>query len=161
MNIFVLDNSPVQSAKDMCDKHIVKMIVESGQMLSTCLHHYNAPNKDKVYRASYTHHPCTKWVIASKENYSWLLTHFVALCREYTRRYNKIHKTQALLPEFESFKHPNQRGLTEFAQAMPDEYKDINVVTAYRNYYMGEKKRFAKWKMGNQPKWWIDTKEKT
>ena len=35
MNIFVLDRNPVIAAQMQCDKHIVKMIVESGQMLST------------------------------------------------------------------------------------------------------------------------------
>ena len=35
MNIFYLDRDPVIAAQMMCDKHVVKMILESAQMLST------------------------------------------------------------------------------------------------------------------------------
>lgn len=35
MNIFVLDPTPYAAAEQHCDKHVVKMILEYGQMLST------------------------------------------------------------------------------------------------------------------------------
>jgi hypothetical protein len=56
-------------------------------------------------------------------------------------------------------KNINKGGLTEFAQAMPDAYKHEDVVAAYRAYYLGEKARFAKWRTGNIPNWWLTKNE--
>lgn len=38
MNIFVLSEGPVEAARMQCDKHVVKMIVETAQMLCTVGH---------------------------------------------------------------------------------------------------------------------------
>ena len=98
MNIFVLDESPVVSAKYACDKHVVKMILESAQML--CAIH---PEGTAPYKRSYYNHPCTKWARESFENYDWLIRHAYALCAEYSRRYNhkngkpKVHKSQEVI----------------------------------------------------------------
>ena len=92
MNIFVLDESPVVSAKYACDKHVVKMILESAQMLCSVQPEGTAP-----YKRTHYNHPCTKWVRESSRNYEWLLIHAYALCDEYTRRYDKVHKTQAVI----------------------------------------------------------------
>ena len=118
MNLFVLDNCPIEAARLQCDKHVVKMIVESAQMLSTVHRMLDGvqtrmPSKsgktmskawtlpdsrdDILYRAVHMHHPCTIWTAESNNNYNWHYVHFVALCDEYQYRYGKVHATDTLL----------------------------------------------------------------
>lgn len=154
MNIFILDKNPIQAAKDQCDKHVCKMILESAQMLCLAL-----PSRISPYKQAYQNHPCSKWALRSKANYNWLLDHAFALSHEYTLRYKKIHKCQEVLGLILQNMNNLAFGeddLTSFAQAMPDQYKDpTNAVKAYRAYYKGEKRRFAKWKNGREePDWW-------
>ena len=151
MNIFVLDESPVVSAKYACDKHVVKMILESAQML--CAVH---PEGTAPYKRSFYNHPCTKWVRESARNYEWLLLHAYALCDEYTRRYGKVHKTEEVIEWCDNNRPelPNI-GLTKQPTCMPDYCKTESVVESYRKYYINEKAKFAKWKDGNIPSWFI------
>ena len=149
MNIFKLDKSPVVSARYACDKHVVKMILESAQML--CSVH---PQGDAPYKRSHYNHPCTKWVRESQRNYEWLLLHAYALCDEYTLRYKKVHKTEKVIercdnnrPDLPSVK------LTQQPSCMPDYCKVESVVESYRNYYNNEKSHFAKWTNRETPKW--------
>lgn len=156
MNIFVLDYSPIKSAIYMCDKHVVKMIVESAQMLCTNLHEFGECD-DIPYRPCFRNHPCTIWARHSAANYMWLCTHAKALCAEYTFRYHKAHKTEDIIDYCIDRKPKALYGndLSPFAQCMPEQYKRSEcVVTAYRLYYRGEKP-FAKWQRGrNEPYWW-------
>ena len=150
MNIFVVDYDPNKSAQDLCDKHVVKMILETAQML--CAAH---PIGTAPYKATHLKHPCTLWVARSIDNYEWLLTHGYALCREYTARYGKRHKTQDVLDWLAEHKPSIPSiGLTPFAQVMPDEYKDTDVVVAYRKYYIGAKANIACWNHSSKPSWW-------
>lgn len=151
MNIFKLDESPVVSAKYACDKHVVKMILESAQML--CAVH---PEGTAPYKRSFYNHPCTKWVRESAKNYEWLLMHAYALCDEYTRRYGKVHKTQAVIDwcDDNRLELPDI-GLTKQPTCMPDYCKTESVVDSYRKYYINEKAKFAKWKDGNIPYWFM------
>lgn len=129
MNIFVLSNDPIQAAQMQCNKHVVKMILESAQLLCTA-----HAQDDVPYKHTHFNHPCAKWVRESRANYDWLLSHALALCEEYTYRYNKEHKTQAVLlnlPE-PTYSRIEQ---TLFPLAMPDEYKVDSVVKSYQNYY--------------------------
>ena len=149
MNIFVLDNNPHVAAMYACDKHVVKMILESAQMLCSVQPEGTAP-----YKRSFYNHPCTKWVRASSANYDWLIEHARALCTEYTRRYGKVHKSEKVIdwcdanrPELPDV------GLTPFAQAMPEDYKNEDAVEAYRTYYRNDKRRFATWKDVDPPTW--------
>ena len=87
MNIFVVNDDPKVAAQNLCDKHVVKMILESAQMLCSAFKNGEAP-----YKRSYYNHPCTKWARESQVNYEWLLTHAYELCEEYLLRYGKIHK---------------------------------------------------------------------
>ena len=150
MNIFVLDENPVVAANYACDKHVVKMILESAQML--CAAH---PDGDAPYKRSFYNHPCTKWVRASTENYDWLIKHAMALCAEYTRRYGKVHKTQRVIEWCDKNRPELQIGiLSKWPKCMPDYCKEESVVSSYRNYYKNEKAKFAKWKDGNVPAWY-------
>ena len=153
MNIFVLDRDPVKAATMLCDKHVVKMIVETAQMLCTVAHsngHINTP-----YRPTHKNHPCTLWANESKDNWDWLISHGEEMCAEYTRRYGRIHKTQAVIDWCKNSGAGPQKsiGLTPFRQAMPPMYKHPDPVKAYRDYYRGEKSRFAKWRT-RAPAWW-------
>ena len=154
MNIFVLHNDPATAAQMMCDKHVVKMILESNQMLSTVArnHGHNAP-----YRSTHANHPCTLWAGESQDNWDWLVDHSRALCKEYTERYGKVHKSQAVTEWAEDLDIDlHARGQTPFRLAMPDGYKTNDPVESYRKYYIGDKARFAKWKTGNVPSWWSE-----
>ena len=151
MNIFLLDKNPSKCAAYHCDKHVVKMILESAQML--CTAHWQT-GSEAPYKPTHVNHPCNLWLLQSLDNYNFLCNLGYELCKEYTRRYGRVHKTQAViewcmanLPEITS------NGLTPFAQAMPEEYKGKNAVKAYRNYYIGEKKGFAKYTNRSVPSW--------
>lgn len=153
MNIFILDEDPILAAQYQCDKHVVKMILESTQIMCTVQSKYGITTK---YKPTHANHPCTKWAGENKENYAWLWSHASALCEEYTLRYNKTHTCESLINEELSKFPPGipDGKQTPFVQAMPDIYKNENAVVAYRNYYKGDKSRFAKWKLGNIPKWY-------
>ena len=151
MNIFAVDTDPKIAAQQLCDKHVVKMILESAQMLCSVF-----PNGDAPYRRAFYNHPCTKWARESAENYEWLLDHAYAMCQEYTRRYGKVHKSLDAIGWCGSNYHKlnmPRKGLTKFAQAMPEQYKNSCGVTAYRSYYNGEKAYFAKWSKRETPSW--------
>ena len=154
MNIFVLHSDPATAAQMMCDKHVVKMILESNQMLSTVARNHG---HDAPYRSTHANHPCTLWAGESQDNWDWLVDHSRALCEEYTERYGKVHKSQAVTEWAEDLDIDlPARGQTPFRLAMPDEYKTNDPVESYRKYYIGDKARFAKWKTGNVPSWWIE-----
>lgn len=179
MNIFAVDKNPAVSAINLCDKHVLKMIVESCQILSTThriLDGYvtYAPHisgklkkihklldlelETKLCKSVMWNHPCVVWVRESTSNYTWLSEHNLALCREYEQRYGKIHSMQPLATLLYE-RLPNNipiDELTEFVQIMPNQYKMSNPVLGYRYYYCYEKSRFAKWKLGNVPNWYMN-----
>lgn len=151
MNIFVLHEKPEIAATMACDKHVVKMILETAQMMCTVVASYG---HETPYRATHAKHPCTIWAAQSRANWNWLVEHGMSLCDEYTKRYNKIHKSQRVI-EWCAMTHVDlpETPQTPFAQAMPPQYRNECAVTAYRAYYMGEKAHFATWKT-QTPNWW-------
>ena len=152
MNIFVVHEDPNIAATMLCDKHVVKMIVETAQMLCTTAAELG---KDDVpYRPAHKKHPCTLWTGESRENWNWLITHGLAMCKEYTKRYGRIHKSQSVIEWCrDSGAGPKTGKLTPFRLAMPQKYKCQDPVKSYRDYYIGEKAKFAKWKT-SPPSWW-------
>ena len=112
MNIFVTDPSPYVSAKCLPDKHVVKMPLETCQMLSiVCSHKWGHGYGElhringepyKTSKGAFSSHPCTIWANESLTNTWWLLKHGLALCAEYTHRYGKVHSCQKTLEEAES-----------------------------------------------------------
>lgn len=153
MNIFVLDEKPWIAAEYHCDKHVVKMILETAQMLSTA-HHVLDGDKaiDGIYRKTHVNHPCSIWARETTSNYQWLLDLGFQLCFEYTRRYGKRHKTQDVLNKLVRWPDNLKGGkLTPFALAMPDEYKDNDPVASYQRYYRYEKRNIAEYKHSKTP----------
>ena len=135
MNIFVVDKDPELAATMLCDKHVVKMILETAQMLCTVSRHHG---HDMQYRSTHAKHPCNLWLNESMQNWDWLISHGLSMCGEYTKRYGKRHKSHDVIEDCSRLTLPlPSRGLTPFAQAMPDKYKDPCAVTAYRAYYHG------------------------
>ncbi len=153
MNIFVLDQDPRAAAKMSCDKHVVRMIMETAQMLCTVAR--SLGYEDAPYKSTHSRHPCTLWAGQSSKNWEWLITHGLGLCDEYTTRYGKRHKSQDVIEWCMNLGNIVQEGpLTPFAQAMPAKYKNDDPVQAYRDYYMAEKARFARWNYSDVPDWW-------
>ena len=141
MNIFYLDSDPVKAAQVQYNKHVVKMILESAQMLCTAHHHYD--NGDNVpYKKAHYNHPSTIWCRQNASQYMWLYDHMIALGKEYTKRYKKTHLTITKCAEVLKQLPPTipETIFTEPPQCMPDQYKVIgDSLSAYWNYYEQEK----------------------
>ena len=145
MNIFVLDTNPVVAAQMQCNRHVVKMCLETAQLLSTAC---GGP-----YKPTHINHPCSVWTRSNRVNYNWLVMHGLALCEEYGERYGKVHKCEAIISSLANRANDFPIGFTDFVQCMPDQYKDKNAVIAYRTYYHS-KADFAVWPEDKVPYWW-------
>ena len=156
MNIFVLDTDPKKCAVYHNDKHVVKMILETAQLLCGS-HHVTESQYDIPYKLSHKNHPCSIWVRECIENYIWLCDLGLELCEEYTYRYGKRHKSQDII-EWCLMNTPNiptNGDVTPFALAMPDECKVGAAIDSYRVYYMVEKRSLASWKNRQTPEWYL------
>ena len=151
MNIFVLSDNPIRAAYMQHNKHVVKMVLESTQMLCSAFE----PEHNPPYKRAFFNHPCTIWARTSKENYEWLLLHAIALSAEYNYRYGKVHKCLKVISwcnsNYQSLIDFPQKGITKHATAMPDQYKTDDAVESYINYYLGEKLTNAKWTRRKKP----------
>jgi hypothetical protein len=181
MNLFILDSDPVKAAQLQCNSHVVKMVVESAQMLSTAHRMLDGkptrgpsksgktmskkwihpdPEMDAVlYKAVHMAHPCTVWTTVSSANYDWHYRHFVALCEEYTYRYGKIHATDRLLRKYlqQIPKNIKYGQLTPFPLAMksnPECMFPEDPVKSYRMFYQTKQDRFKMvWTNREVPEW--------
>ena len=155
MNIFVLDLNIEKCARYHCDQHVVKMILESAQIACTAL---NLKGFTTPYKSTHVKHPCVLWAGESFTNLQWLKKLARALNREYRHRYRRSedHRSLAVFDQIEGMKFES-RGLTEFPQAMPEQYKvPEDPVQAYRNFYIGEKLDFARWTRRKRPAWVVE-----
>ena len=142
MNIFYLSTDPEKAAKYMYNKHVVKMILESAQLLCTAHVISDGPDANVPYKVTHKNHPSAIWARESVANYQWLYNHMMALGEEYTRRYGKKHLTILKCRGVLSKAPVNvtKSEFTEMPQCMPDQYKvPGNSVEAYWNYYEAEK----------------------
>jgi hypothetical protein len=158
MNIFILDLDTKKCAEYHCDKHVVKMILETAQLL--CGVHWMLGNEAQ-YKLSHKNHPCAIWARECVENYIWLCDLGIELCKEYTYRYGKRHKSQDVI-EWCLINVPNLKvngDITPFALAMDDQYKTDTSVDSYRNYYIGAKSGIASWKNREVPEWYNNKKQ--
>ena len=155
MNIFYLDHNIELCAKFHNNKHLIKQILESMQLISITLHvtGFSAP-----YKLTHINHPCAVWTRQSGANLTYLENLFLALCEEYTYRYGKIHACE---DKWRQWYHVIQRciyklpdkGFTSPVLCMPDQYKTACPVESYRLYCLGEKSRMFKWKNREIPYW--------
>lgn len=177
MNIFALHPDPCVAAKMHCDKHCVKMIIEYAQLLSTAHRvldgvqyedktssnrrikrwRLNDSREQYLYKATHINHPSAVWTRQAKSNYQWLYILFTELLAEYTHRYGKKHECSKLVDKLRVVPYNiSNTSFTMPTPAMPDIYKVGSVVESYRNYYRGDKKRFATWKNRQVPEWFND-----
>ncbi len=156
MNIFATHIDPVTAASHHCDRHEPKMILESAQMLCSVHHRYGS-TFDGIYKPAHVNHPCTLWAGSSESNYMWLYylarslnAQRVARGKQCHASFSKLGVKLAAPPE-----GIPKRGLTPFAQAMPDEFKNADVTLAYRAYL---NYKFAEWAGRDRPMkaTWID-----
>ena len=154
MNIFFLHLLPLICAQMHVDKHVVKMILETAQLLCSA-HHMTDSEYTPPYKLTHKNHPCAVWTRTSLNNYKWLCKLGIELCKEYTFRYGKTHKCEAYIRDLTANIPPIPRlGFTPPAQAMPEEYKNPDdVVDAYRQYYFFEKFPLHSWSKRSTPEW--------
>jgi hypothetical protein len=189
MNIFYLDHDVRKCAEMHNDKHVVKMILEYAQLLSTAHRildgiistglslsgrkktiYVLTDNRDTVlYSATHANHPSAVWVRQSVHNYMWLAELLEECCKEYTHRYEKVHKVerdglmQALKNQFPT--NIPDAPFTGPTPAMPEDVKvlreiytdryEIDSLASYRNYYIQNKTHLANWKKRGAPEWYI------
>ena len=176
MNIFYLDSNPVTAAQMHNDKHVVKMIIEYAQLMSTAhrvldgeLYYGLTKNGRKIkrwklnsnmegilYKASHINHPSAIWARSSNNNYNWLYCLFTALCDEYTHRYGRVHETDRKLRDV--LKTPPMNIPTGYKtqppQAMPDDVKvKDDSLLAYKKYYIKYKNGFNIYTKRDVPTW--------
>ena len=167
MNIFYLDHNVEQCAKYHTDKHVVKMILEYAQLLSTAHRVLDGQKVDKqyvlddwredaLYKATHVNHPSAIWTRESSANYEWLVNMLYALCSEYGYRYGKVHKVESSGLSFMLKSLPTNIGrskiFTQPTPAMPDEFiVPGNSIQSYKNYYIGAKQHLHSWKNREVP----------
>ena len=161
MNIFYLDENPIIAAQMQCNKHVVKMILETAQLLSSAFDEDDAP-----YKRSHYNHPSAIWIRSSRENYRWALIHGLALAQEYTQRYGKIHKSEEVIEwcfrNVHKIDFPSE-GLTTPPYAISadmncrmliTEFDSLSRVEQDQLYYSMDKSHFAVWPEGKMPRWY-------
>jgi hypothetical protein len=160
MNIFRLSNDPKEAAIMQHDRHIIKMILESAQMLSTACR-VNGRYHPNIYNKTHQNHPCTLWVTRSNLAFQWLVDHGMALCDEMEYRFGTIHKSKAVIQLCSEIRPKLPDVEIAVPLAMPDQYKvKGDSVTSYRNFYLAEKMQMgypmgtmSRWTKRNLPEW--------
>jgi len=146
MNLFLLHDDPEVNAWLHHDKHVVKMVLETAQIMCTVAH---SKGIDAPYKPTHKNHPVTKWACESNDNLCNLANVGYYLAKEYTRRYGKIHKSSHVIKliatkltgDSSHYEFPQS-----FVQCFPDEYKNEDPFQGYRSYYKAEKLEKATWK---------------
>lgn len=163
MNIFWLDNEAVKAAQAQCDKHVVKMTLETAQILTHVCHVFLPQGTKIPYKPlskAHHFHPSVLWAMESVNNYEWLCDHGLALANEYTKRYKKTHKSEAVIKwaAQQNMANMPKLGLTPIKIAIKkDTYALSHIsdpVVIYRTYYVLDKHKFAKWTAVDPPTWW-------
>lgn len=175
MNIFYVDPDPTIAAQQLVDKHVVKMILESAQLLSTAhrvldgvetMGQTKTGRKAKrwilqddrenvLYSATHINHPSAVWCRDSVENYNWLVEHLYGLMLEYTYRYGRQHKCHDMAYMLQSPPYNlKDYEWTQMPSCMADEYKvGDDPLINYRNYYKIGKANLHKWTKREAPEW--------
>ena len=163
MNIFYLDRDPKTAAQMHCDRHVVKMILESAQMLSTAhrvIDGDDYANERGLYKMAHKNHPSTIWVRSSDEHYNWMYSLMLSQMEEYTYRYDKHHATERLIEPLRLLPTSiENNGFVDPPMCMPEYCKKDDVVSSYQNYYIEEKSDFATWKRRAMPEWFNAERE--
>jgi hypothetical protein len=182
MNLFWLHLDPATCAAMMCDKHVVKIILEACQLL-WCAHHQTqvgvhwidtVPPTIKIYKNTHTNHPVSIWVRKTVDNYLWTAQYAIELCIEYTLRYGKVHRCTPMAQWL--FDHPPPCNSTDVYAArtvlairdypfqctppplaMDPECHRASLVESYRVYYIEKKSAIVSWKSPRTVPAWFTT----
>ena len=159
MNIFVTNNCPKISAEALDNKRVVKMVLETAQLLSTAIFINTHITYDNLYKPTHIKHPCTIWASLNLSNWDWLFQHFVALCQEYSFRYNRQHASEKISPYLLKYRTDIKHGaMTAFANcarsnALQIDFKHMkDACEAYKQYLI------ARWHHDKLPPKWINRK---
>lgn len=146
-----------------CDRHVVKMVLETAQILCH-VHHVLGDRTDIPYRPlskGHHNHPSVRWAMESEMNYWWLIQHGIALSTEYHFRYLRIHKSESVIrwangqiPERLPRVDETPIRLAIKKEHYEKAYVPGDPVASYRRYYVLDKHRFAKWTTVSPPAWW-------
>ena len=172
MNIFVTSPDPAECAAVLADAHVIKMSVETAQILSSALHRmgFVRPSGCGVglalgcmfYKPTHTGHPCVMWAARDMRNFGWLIQHGIFLCAEYSRRFGcKRHgsldvieraaEVAMRLPGYSS------EPPSAFARVFPDSFADLGVHEGYRAYlkakYQSWPESRQRWTNSQRPAW--------
>lgn len=149
MNIFIPDPDPCLSAVQLADKHIVKMVTETAQILCTALAERGAAIEG-LYRPTHRKHPCVVWAGATRADFDWAVAHGLALATEYTHRYGRTHGSMSMIERARTYRHLIPEGpLRPFALAMDTDLQDnLDPHGSYRRYLC---RKYTAW--GNGAKW--------
>lgn len=154
MNIFYVDKCPRAAAVALHDKHVVKMVLETAQILSTVVQEAGLAHAE-LYKPTHKNHPAVLWAGQSIHNFRWLVRHGLALSDEYTHRFGKTHKSRTVIITASHLIRGGKSTRASLpAQCMPPQYKvDYDSVSAYRNYYRAEKVKQSRWTNRQPPEW--------
>jgi len=166
MNIFALSRNVKACARFHCDQHVVKMPVETAQLLSTALHCHDQERWAELnasglaYKPTHFNHPCAVWARECVNNYLWLGALGRELCAEYWFRFarerQRTHKSATVLDALiaNAPRLPRLPCITPFPMVMPQEYVvGHDPVASYRNYYRLHKASFARYTGREVPDW--------
>lgn len=155
MQIFYLDTNLKHSVRYHVNKHVVKMPIESAQVLCTVLRERG--EADMSYKSVYRNHPITRWADSNMLNFHWLNLYGLALCKEYRYRWNRVHATESVLANIYQFTmHYGGIGSTFYNEppmCVSARFKVLSLVNAYRAYYLATKSRLFEWSRRPTPYW--------
>ena len=166
MNIFTTNICPIISAQNLDDKRLIKMVLESAQLLSSAIFLNSDIIYDDIYKPTHLKHPCTIWASLNSSNWDWLFSHFQALCQEYTYRFNKKHKTANLLVTLAQYTKCLTRtdNLTPFPNCTKSQILQVDFTTisnvhgAYQQYlvtkWINDRSK-PHWTNRSPPSWFI------
>lgn len=169
MNIFFLSVNYRAAARALCDRHVVKMILEVCQLL-WCAYHItgdidSVPSEIKIFKKTHTNHPMAIWVRKSEANFQWAAKHALEMCFEYTRRYGKVHSCESAIcwlaehpprcdctqeygsatilseKDYPEGCTPAPLAITDHSHIIRDEDGKISLVFSYLDYYKRDKSK--------------------
>lgn len=161
MQIFIFNEDMQENVKSYPDKYVVKMPVETAQILSTVLR-IKGYNGNDIYKATHLHHPCVKWCAESWDNFKYTLTLGSYISNEYSFRYHKYHKSSKIIDicfiqsvgMIKIENAPVCENHAQFVYCGPSKYLTDSIVQSYRNYFCAEKRHIAKWTKRSIPYWY-------
>ena len=159
LNIFRTDEDPVECAKVLADQHVIKMSLETAQILATSLW-LNGAGEASLYKPTHKGHPCVVWAATSRTAANWTLKHGFALCAEYQARFLRVHRSidQLNLIKMKGFASIPDNEASEIPKCVPDDLRDLPTFEAYRKTLQ---RKYSSWKRparwtGSSPPQWIE-----